>query len=360
MGIFLMTLNGGETRAFRPRNAQHESFHNRIKSRVVLKNYGGFLNMFTSRHQVVAAFRDAILGHQNLFGKGILHRDVGMHNILLGAPGAKPGCRGIIIDLDMAVWFLKIMPSPCQDYRTGAQRYQPVDMLQNMLELSKMQSKNPVLQTALDDLESFFFVLLDILLMYELPRVPFQGAETTSRMFMKGLDGKELVAVIATKNTLLERRLDDVSGWWGDMCDVLLMEYQSLLKKIVKEKENIRWDKSISAEEKYDRLKELGSIEGSKPYYLEVTKAFDKALAAIEAEEDCGRDDDTFFDRHSSPCPPERQAAVPLPRRNGNLKRPFRAIHPDVTNVKRTIKNVRSVQPIDDERENENEPGEED
>jgi hypothetical protein len=42
----------------------------------------------------------------NLYKKGTLHRDVSIHNVLFGKPAAKPGCRGVLIDLDMAIRYL--------------------------------------------------------------------------------------------------------------------------------------------------------------------------------------------------------------------------------------------------------------
>ena len=38
-----------------------------------------------------------------LYREGTLHRDVSIYNVLLGKPGAGPGYRGILIDLDMAI-----------------------------------------------------------------------------------------------------------------------------------------------------------------------------------------------------------------------------------------------------------------
>ena len=34
--------------------------------------------------------------------KRTLHRDVSIHNVLFGKPGAEPGFRGVLIDFDVA------------------------------------------------------------------------------------------------------------------------------------------------------------------------------------------------------------------------------------------------------------------
>lgn len=43
------------------------------------------------------------LGHKALFDRGVLHRDISIENILFGPHDAPDGCRGILIDLDIAV-----------------------------------------------------------------------------------------------------------------------------------------------------------------------------------------------------------------------------------------------------------------
>lgn len=58
-------------------------------------------------------------GHLGLFKAGILHRDVSVNNILLGRPGAVNGWRGVLIDLDMAIYYNDPERVPTKaDYRT--------------------------------------------------------------------------------------------------------------------------------------------------------------------------------------------------------------------------------------------------
>lgn len=39
-----------------------------------------------------------------MYENKIVHRDISMHNILLGEPGAEPGGRGMLAGLDMAIF----------------------------------------------------------------------------------------------------------------------------------------------------------------------------------------------------------------------------------------------------------------
>lgn len=43
-------------------------------------------------------------GYRNLRKKSIIHRDISMHNILLGLRNVTLGFRGVLIDFDMAHW----------------------------------------------------------------------------------------------------------------------------------------------------------------------------------------------------------------------------------------------------------------
>ena len=63
-------------------------------------------------------FSLSCLGHQNLWKKGILHRDISINNILLGNQGAKPGNRGLVIDLDMGIWINRTTSLAGADFRT--------------------------------------------------------------------------------------------------------------------------------------------------------------------------------------------------------------------------------------------------
>jgi serine/threonine protein kinase len=53
-----------------------------------------------------------------LWKKGILHRDISINNILLGKEDAEPGNRGLVIDLDMAIWIDRTTSLAGADFRT--------------------------------------------------------------------------------------------------------------------------------------------------------------------------------------------------------------------------------------------------
>lgn len=141
------------------------AFHDRIFSRTTLQAYGEPIDRFEARLQLLYAFRDAIAGHQNLWRKNILHRDISINNILLGNEGAEPGNRGLLIDLDMGIWIDRTSSLAGADFRTGTCAFQSVMVLR-----SAFFGTTAATHDYLDDLESFFYVLYWICCTYEKAR----------------------------------------------------------------------------------------------------------------------------------------------------------------------------------------------
>ncbi|KAJ2912078.1 hypothetical protein MD484_g8336, partial [Candolleomyces efflorescens] len=152
--------NRAETKIFRgfiKGSDVPENFQNLIAIRIIMKNSGRLLIEFTSAQELVSAFQDAIAGHQLLYEIKILHRDIAMHNILLGEPGAEPGNRGMLAGLDMAIFIDsdREIPESNVNGRSGDRTYWPI---------ASLGRKNPDDDSYdgphdhLDDLEAFLYV----------------------------------------------------------------------------------------------------------------------------------------------------------------------------------------------------------
>ncbi|KAG2012269.1 other/FunK1 protein kinase [Coprinopsis cinerea AmutBmut pab1-1] len=152
-----------ETASFRGANAINDpGFLNRIKRRIILKKYGPPIHKFKTVLDVLYALIDAIRAHQRMVKeKGVLHRDISVNNILLGIAGAdsEEGWRGVLIDFDMAI-FLDRAEALLNELRTGTRMFQSLNVL---------QAWRP--HDYLDDLESFLYVLIYLVLAFPEPNV---------------------------------------------------------------------------------------------------------------------------------------------------------------------------------------------
>ncbi|KAF5337288.1 hypothetical protein D9611_002965 [Ephemerocybe angulata] len=264
-----------ETKNYRPEGFKSEGFENRIKSRVILKQYGQTIDHFTSRFQAIAALRDVVVANLKLLSRGILHKDISIQNILFGAPGATPGVRGILIDLDMANWLWSTRDELRANAFMGTRRFQSVSVL-----MSEATELFPI-YGYLDDLESLFYVLCNIVLLYEKPGTRWKPV---NERFADWDDPDPRRSAYA-KHRVFDLNLVEASDFWGEVCEELVRGFKAILKPILDEKDKIRDTHRIPFEEKCDRLEAIGKELDCAEVYGGVIKLFDDALQVIEKED---------------------------------------------------------------------------
>ncbi|KAA8911935.1 hypothetical protein FN846DRAFT_904015 [Sphaerosporella brunnea] len=133
---------------------------NRVKTRLIMRPLGSPLLSFTSYKHLLLALRDAVLGHRYMYTvHNIVHRDVSLNNILLhpqkGTSTTAP--YGFLIDFDFAIDRARQGVSGA-DFITGTFKYMSIDMLTGAM-------SGP--HSPIQDLESFYYVLLDIAIYYD-------------------------------------------------------------------------------------------------------------------------------------------------------------------------------------------------
>ncbi|CAA7262378.1 unnamed protein product [Cyclocybe aegerita] len=136
----------------------------RLFRRIILRAYGQQIDKFTNRRQLLHAFRDAVAGHQRLWDRNIIHRDISVNNILIGEEGAEEGWRGLLIDMDMAVRWQRAATMAAVDFRTGTRAFQAILVISS--EKDKADGKILLAHDYLDDLESFFYVFCWVCMRY--------------------------------------------------------------------------------------------------------------------------------------------------------------------------------------------------
>ncbi|KAF6753368.1 hypothetical protein DFP72DRAFT_901495 [Ephemerocybe angulata] len=315
-----------ETKDYRPEGFGGKDFESRTKSRVVLEHYGLSIEHFTSRFQVISAIRDALEGHRKLLRKFVLHRNVAIENILFGPPGAPVGSRGILIDLDLAIW-TSTPSSELQDHwRTGDRRFQSLAVLRSVgLECSPIP-------TFLDDLEAFFYVLAHIILLFTRPGVRNEYVDK----ILSRWDHDSPKDVASSKIGFVADGWC-TSRWWGKASEDLIRGFQRIIRSIHVEKSPITHS-TYDLHKRRDLLEAVGKETAVEDWYAKVLKLFDDALLAIDREdreaaelaqtppaETLGNASASFSDEQDAPTTSQR-----------NFKRRLDGSHPDAPTPKRS------------------------
>ncbi|KAJ3498652.1 hypothetical protein NLJ89_g10190 [Agrocybe chaxingu] len=128
---------------------------NWVRSRIVMKAYGRATQYIETRMQLLRGFRDAVAGHRNLWDKGVIHMDVSCLNVLMGSKDAPVGQRGVLIDLDGS----KTIGEDGLLPETHTCRGTKIFTSLRILDGPHHHADNLYRHTHLDELESFAYVL---------------------------------------------------------------------------------------------------------------------------------------------------------------------------------------------------------
>ncbi|KAH9443503.1 hypothetical protein Pst134EA_032857 [Puccinia striiformis f. sp. tritici] len=115
--------------------------------------WGNLFGLLILRVRLLEALEGCIKGHQELLGLGYLHRDISLANLMINTQN-DPERKSFLIDLDVAIRY----PSPndqARATRTGTKVFMSINLL------AGKDAHNFV-----DDLESFFWVLIWICIHY--------------------------------------------------------------------------------------------------------------------------------------------------------------------------------------------------
>ncbi|KAJ3502929.1 hypothetical protein NMY22_g18425 [Coprinellus aureogranulatus] len=272
--ILVYQQDCSQTISYRPLGYKSKDFRNRFKLRLVLKRYGAPIWFFRSRLQLLYALRDVLVGHRELFMRGIIHRDISMLNILLGEPGAEEGYRGILIDLDMAAYTEDFVSSLPADPQIGTRIYQSVSVI------SALSTTPPPPQDYSDDLESLFYVYCQLVYDFEQPGV--RKKEGSELLADWDLDDTRVVANTKAGFVLSATNMACIPPYWGKACATLLKEFHEVIRGIVMEKDRINADRKLDAEAELKAYHSVARDHGV--YFGKVKAAFDKAIAVLEKE----------------------------------------------------------------------------
>ncbi|KAL7275705.1 hypothetical protein RUND412_001347 [Rhizina undulata] len=100
--------------------------NDRIHTRLVLSTVGRSIWNFHSAHELLEALRDAIKGHELLYEKDILHRDISINNIIILNKQETDEPKGFLIDLDYFKDLSAIGSQKTADHRTGTPAFMAI------------------------------------------------------------------------------------------------------------------------------------------------------------------------------------------------------------------------------------------
>ncbi|KAF6741598.1 hypothetical protein DFP72DRAFT_1024314 [Ephemerocybe angulata] len=265
-----------ESKDYRPDSCTHQRFHNRIKSRAVMEQYGLPIWHFQTRAQLVGAIKDVVQAQKSLLDKLVLHRDISIQNILLG-PSSEPSLRGFIIDLDMAVNIDDPASRISADPRTGTRQYQSIAVL--LSSKARIQPSPP--HDHLNDIESFYYVLCHLVFWFKRPGVPVDHVTDVLKKWESAKEDNACSWKRAFICDVFPKSL--VGDYWGKPVLQLMLNFHDFIQKIHRTKSNIREDAGNSAGQ-LAMIKE--TLWGhAAEHYAEVDGILQVALDALELEE---------------------------------------------------------------------------
>ncbi|KAF9048894.1 hypothetical protein BJ165DRAFT_1067039 [Panaeolus papilionaceus] len=206
---------------------------------LLLEMYGYPIYHFSSRLQLLEALRDAVQGHWNLWKKkGVLHRDISKNNILLGNSDAAKGFRGVLIDLDLAIYTKRDKSLFEKDSRTGTHAFQSFIILSTQ----PHQARYAAPHDYLDDLESFFWVLIWLTMGYDVVDRQDYFSLTPTKQDVEDLKPFEARPSIAAdrKHKILSKKKPRLADGWGATMQNMVSEMRRFLAERVEDKETAR------------------------------------------------------------------------------------------------------------------------
>ncbi|KAF8584582.1 hypothetical protein K439DRAFT_1566433 [Ramaria rubella] len=189
----------------------------RVHTRLIMEPYGIPLHHFSNRKELLMAYHDALQAHRNLYEiAGILHRDIKPENILIN-PDGEEGSRGILIDFDHAIRVADTSP------------YSTKRKIGTYFFMSERALKGET-HTFMDDLESFYYVLVYIGRTYSGPRTMRKDAKTLQPMV-----NWDQPRASGVKKGFLIDEFYKANDWFGKPYQTLLERTHSIFNDLLRE-----------------------------------------------------------------------------------------------------------------------------
>ncbi|KAG2114940.1 hypothetical protein BD769DRAFT_1673246 [Suillus cothurnatus] len=187
-------------------------FRCKYHRRMLLTPCGEPLSTFSSKRELISAFRDFIVALKAMFEKKVLHGDLSPNNLIIHEG------RGFFIDFDHAQ-----IIAQCNDgdraRGTGTLPYMSIRLLRYLH--SNLTEKDMVMkgQTASDDLESLFYIFVEFVTTYDGPHGKIiypkteQWAGLLEDLGPRAVTYKSGLLLVVKHNELMDR----TTAYFGDL-----------------------------------------------------------------------------------------------------------------------------------------------
>ena len=232
-----------------------EPFVDRVLSYQVTQPAGRPLSKFHSVSELLRALRDAIKVHRSLFLDGrILHRDVSESNMVITDPKENNGLSGMLIDLELGT-----VVEDGKNTRTGSQRMTGTlkFMAIEVVKMAFRDNQRDIDHTYRHDLESFFYVFLDMCINHGLNESQIPKQDSLRDWYIGSYDS--IVAIkpghmtlngFETLLTNFASKFECVKGLAMSLRDILFLREAKLRTETPTGDESILYNQMIGAFDK--------------------------------------------------------------------------------------------------------------
>ncbi|KAG2114937.1 kinase-like domain-containing protein [Suillus cothurnatus] len=140
-------------------------FRCKYHRRMLLTPCGEPLSTFSSKRELISAFRDFVVAHKAMIGRNVLHGDLSPNNLIIHEG------RGFFIDFDHAQIIAQGSTS-VRSNGTGTVPYMSIRLLYAITAIARDKGLGNMMveQTASDDLESLFYIFIEFVTSFDGPK----------------------------------------------------------------------------------------------------------------------------------------------------------------------------------------------
>ncbi|EMD37066.1 hypothetical protein CERSUDRAFT_124044 [Gelatoporia subvermispora B] len=147
--------------------AKKDICYERCHMRFATQCIGRPLSTFSSTKEMVTAIKDAVIGHQNAWNAGVLHRDISAGNVLIVEDHVEKPFKGFLSDFDYSYMKVNapptVSPQAAHDGTSDDTQLKQRTGTYHFMSLQILEASSGIKHEVRHDLESFYWLLIWII-----------------------------------------------------------------------------------------------------------------------------------------------------------------------------------------------------